>query len=358
MPTFLHSHFRFALGCLRIVLRGGRLYWGWVTVLLLLMAVGGTAYARQFVQGLETTNMDNAVSWAFYIGNFTFLVGVAAAAVVLVIPAYVYHWKPIKEIVVIGEHVPLSSKHARIECVTCHTQRRAHTERCVQCHEQARGHTEASVLGSMKERMQELLDSGEVMEDTDGALPPPLDCLDCHYRLSSRPATFAQIDPLEHVPDTQSKKDCVQCHRAHDPKPQMGHAMPIPICRDGRDCCLSCHLRIDELTSDDRVYRPATSPTGVLLPPRAVREVGYSEDTFVDWILNPPVVAPAHGHGRFECISCHGVPPKFSELADRVHNFGLEPVQCGRCHLGSNIVDQQVMRARAGEEVFPTDHHH
>ena len=47
--------------------------------------------------------MRDQVSWGFYIGNFTFLVGVAAAAVVLVIPAYIYDWKPIREIVIFGE---------------------------------------------------------------------------------------------------------------------------------------------------------------------------------------------------------------------------------------------------------------
>ena len=47
--------------------------------------------------------MRDSVSWGFYIGNFTFLVGVAAAAVVLVIPAYIYDWKQIKEIVIFGE---------------------------------------------------------------------------------------------------------------------------------------------------------------------------------------------------------------------------------------------------------------
>jgi molybdopterin-containing oxidoreductase family membrane subunit len=53
--------------------------------------------------------MRDQVSWAFYIGNFTFLVGVAAAAVLLVIPAYVYHWKPIKEVVVLGECLAISA---------------------------------------------------------------------------------------------------------------------------------------------------------------------------------------------------------------------------------------------------------
>ena len=53
--------------------------------------------------------MRDQVSWAFYIGNFTFLVGVAAAAVLLVIPAYVYHWKPIKEVVILGELLAIAS---------------------------------------------------------------------------------------------------------------------------------------------------------------------------------------------------------------------------------------------------------
>ncbi len=53
--------------------------------------------------------MRDQVSWAFYIGNFTFLVGVAAAAVLLVIPAYVYNWKPIKEIAIFGELLAISA---------------------------------------------------------------------------------------------------------------------------------------------------------------------------------------------------------------------------------------------------------
>ena len=55
------------------------------------------------------TAMRDQVTWGFYIGNFTFLVGVAAAAVVLVIPAYVYDWKPIKEIVILGELLAVSA---------------------------------------------------------------------------------------------------------------------------------------------------------------------------------------------------------------------------------------------------------
>ncbi|NOT30371.1 MAG: polysulfide reductase NrfD [Planctomycetes bacterium] len=105
----LRAFAEFVQGSLRIVLRGNRFYWAWIACLGALIVRGGLAYATQLEQGLVATSMRNQVSWAFYIGNFTFLVGVAAAAVLLVIPAYVYHWKPIKEVVVLGECLAISA---------------------------------------------------------------------------------------------------------------------------------------------------------------------------------------------------------------------------------------------------------
>jgi molybdopterin-containing oxidoreductase family membrane subunit len=105
----LRSFARFAGGSLRIALRGNRWYWAWVAFLLALMAAGLSAWVHQVRHGLVTTSMRDQVSWAFYIGNFTFLVGVAAAAVLLVIPAYVYEWKPIKEVVILGELLAISA---------------------------------------------------------------------------------------------------------------------------------------------------------------------------------------------------------------------------------------------------------
>jgi molybdopterin-containing oxidoreductase family membrane subunit len=100
---------RFTSGSLRLVLRGNAAYWAWTLALVGLIASGASAYARQVQAGLAVTAMRDQVSWGFYIGNFTFLVGVAAAAVVLVIPAYVYDWKPIRQIVVYGELLALSA---------------------------------------------------------------------------------------------------------------------------------------------------------------------------------------------------------------------------------------------------------
>jgi Ni/Fe-hydrogenase subunit HybB-like protein len=88
---------------IRIITRGNTAYYVWVGFLAVCIAQGLLAYFAQFQTGLIVTHMRDSVSWGFYIGNFTFLVGVAASAVMLVIPAYVYDWKPVKEVVIFGE---------------------------------------------------------------------------------------------------------------------------------------------------------------------------------------------------------------------------------------------------------------
>ncbi len=89
--------------------KGRPVYYLWCALLLFIMAVGLWFYAKQMETGLILTSMRDQVSWGLYIANFTYLVGVAAAAVLLVIPAYVYHFDPIKEIVVLGELFAASS---------------------------------------------------------------------------------------------------------------------------------------------------------------------------------------------------------------------------------------------------------
>lgn len=78
-------------------------YWVWLAFLICIVALGGWGYYLQLRDGLVVTNMTNQVSWGFYISNFTFLVGVAAAAVMLVIPAYIFHRKDIKDVVLMGD---------------------------------------------------------------------------------------------------------------------------------------------------------------------------------------------------------------------------------------------------------------
>jgi formate-dependent nitrite reductase membrane component NrfD len=99
----------FLKGCFVLLRKGSKIYYAWVTFLLALMVIGTMAYISQLYSGLIVTAMRDQVSWGFYISNFTFLVGVAAAAVLLVIPAYVYKWKPIKEIAILGELLAVSA---------------------------------------------------------------------------------------------------------------------------------------------------------------------------------------------------------------------------------------------------------
>jgi molybdopterin-containing oxidoreductase family membrane subunit len=93
----------FFIGTLRLVFLGGKKYYLWMGSLLAVTAIGVLAWFYQLQHGLIVTGMRDPVSWGLYIGNFTFLVGVAAAAVLLVIPAYIYKWGPIQEIVLLGE---------------------------------------------------------------------------------------------------------------------------------------------------------------------------------------------------------------------------------------------------------------
>ncbi|MGB6291043.1 MAG: NrfD/PsrC family molybdoenzyme membrane anchor subunit [Desulfobulbales bacterium] len=88
---------------LKQVTVGSKLYYTWLAFLGLLIFIGAASYGVQLQKGLIVTAMRDQVSWGFYISNFTFLVGLAAAAVLLVVPAYIYNFKPIKEIVLFGE---------------------------------------------------------------------------------------------------------------------------------------------------------------------------------------------------------------------------------------------------------------
>jgi molybdopterin-containing oxidoreductase family membrane subunit len=105
----MHSLGAFFADGLREVVRGSRLYWTWVGGLAVVILAGLFFYARQLDQGLITTGMSDQVSWGVYIANFTYLVGIAAAAVMLVIPAYVFHRNDVKDVVLIGEGIAVAA---------------------------------------------------------------------------------------------------------------------------------------------------------------------------------------------------------------------------------------------------------
>jgi len=94
---------------LDVATKGDRTYHLWMGVLSLLMIIGIYAYYVQIEEGLIVTGMNDSVSWGLYISNFTFLVGVAAAAVMLMLPTYVLKDIDLKKAVLIGEGLAVSA---------------------------------------------------------------------------------------------------------------------------------------------------------------------------------------------------------------------------------------------------------
>jgi molybdopterin-containing oxidoreductase family membrane subunit len=98
----------FLWDCFRLSFVGDWRYHLWMTCLTLVALGGVYAYCQQFVHGLVTTGMTDQVSWGLYIANFTYLVGLAAAAAMLVIPVYVYRNLHLHDVVIFGELLAVS----------------------------------------------------------------------------------------------------------------------------------------------------------------------------------------------------------------------------------------------------------
>ncbi len=94
---------------------GGTKYYKMLAMLASLIAIGVISYIVYYQKGVMGHNLGEEVAWGLFIANFTYLVGVAAAAVMLVIPAYIFNNKEIKQVVLMGEVMALA---ACIMCVT------------------------------------------------------------------------------------------------------------------------------------------------------------------------------------------------------------------------------------------------
>jgi len=91
------------------VFKGSKKYWTLVGVLLAVVTVGFLAYLRQLDLGLSVTGLSRDVSWGLYIANFTFFVGVAASAVMLVLPYYLHNEKAFRKIIMLGEFLAVAA---------------------------------------------------------------------------------------------------------------------------------------------------------------------------------------------------------------------------------------------------------
>ena len=103
MISAARNYGNFLWRCARVTTVGDWRYYAWVGLLVAVSLVGLNAYCKQLVYGLSVTGMSDEVSWGVYIANFTFLVGVAAAAVMMVIPVYIYDNEEMHDLVIFGE---------------------------------------------------------------------------------------------------------------------------------------------------------------------------------------------------------------------------------------------------------------
>lgn len=91
------------------VLKGPVSFYVWLAVLGGVITLGALVYLLQLFVGLRVTDLSRDVSWGFYIAQFTYLVGVAASAVMLVLPAYFHHYKKFKKMIILGEFMAIAA---------------------------------------------------------------------------------------------------------------------------------------------------------------------------------------------------------------------------------------------------------
>ncbi len=94
---------------LELAIKGSKQYYGWLAALLAVIGIGFLVYLKQLDFGLGITGMSRDVSWGFYIANFTFLVGVAAGGVMVVLPYYLHDYKAFGRITILGEFLAIAA---------------------------------------------------------------------------------------------------------------------------------------------------------------------------------------------------------------------------------------------------------
>ena len=94
---------------LELAFKGSKKYYGWITALLVIIGFGFWYYLEQLSFGLGITGMSRDVSWGFYIAQFTFLVGVAAGGVMVVLPYYLHDYKAFGKVTILGEFLAIAA---------------------------------------------------------------------------------------------------------------------------------------------------------------------------------------------------------------------------------------------------------
>jgi molybdopterin-containing oxidoreductase family membrane subunit len=90
-------------------LKGTKKYWAWIFSLSIVIVIGVYFYLKQFHFGLGITGLSRDVSWGFYIAQLTFLVGVAASGVMVVLPYYMHDYKQFGKLTILGEFLAIAA---------------------------------------------------------------------------------------------------------------------------------------------------------------------------------------------------------------------------------------------------------
>ncbi len=88
-------------------IKGGSKYYAWLLFLGFFILVGSYTAYRQLTGGLILTGATDQVTMESFFANFIFTAHIAAAAVLVVAPGYLYHRKDMKELAVLGEIVAM-----------------------------------------------------------------------------------------------------------------------------------------------------------------------------------------------------------------------------------------------------------
>lgn len=118
-PAHGRNYPRFLWQSLLDSVEGNWVFYLWMTALTAVFLVGANAWAVQVRDGMQVTNMSDHVSWGLYIANFTFLVGLAAGGVMMVIPAYLYHDEEMHDLTLIGELLAIAALIMALMFVVC-----------------------------------------------------------------------------------------------------------------------------------------------------------------------------------------------------------------------------------------------
>ncbi|MES9958179.1 MAG: NrfD/PsrC family molybdoenzyme membrane anchor subunit, partial [Sedimenticola sp.] len=112
--------FQFVLDFIRTGFTGGIFFWAWMLFLAFFIMLWGYGEYVQIANGMIVTNLTDQVTWGVYLANFVFMVGVAAAAVTVVFPAYVYKHHDLHKVVVLGEMLAIAAVVMCLLFVTAH----------------------------------------------------------------------------------------------------------------------------------------------------------------------------------------------------------------------------------------------